>query len=71
MFHSYYENFIRKLIFSFTLSVCWLGSYGRHLMCQRDISVAGGFPLRSVGSKPQARLPIAPETERNPDNIQL
>ena len=51
----------------------WLGSHWCQVKFQRDISVAGGFPLRSVGSKPQARLLayIAPELERNPGSIQL
>ena len=35
----------------------WLHSHGWHLKCQRDISVAGGIRLRSVGSQLQARLP--------------
>ena len=37
----------------------WLGSHRWQVKCQKDTSVAGegGFPLRSVGSKPQAGLP--------------
>ena len=43
------------------------------LKCWKDISVARGFPLRNVGSKPQAGLPnLQPENqERNPYNTWL
>ena len=38
-----------------------------------DISVARGFPPRSVGSKPQGELPSLEQEnqERKPNNIQL
>ena len=43
----------------------WLGSHGWQLKCQRDISVAREFPLRRLGSKPQAGLPhIQPQSQK-------
>ena len=35
----------------------WLGSHGWQLKGGRDITVATGFPLITVESKPQAMVP--------------
>ena len=50
----------------------WMGSHAAAEVLEGYFIDWGVFPLRSVGSKPQAiLLNLQHQRERNPDNIQL